>query len=128
MAKRADHVSAWVWVGVAVLGGVGSIARFFVNSLVSWHVGSDFPFGTLTVNLTGSLFVGLLTGLAVGGDLLVLAVAATLGSYTTFSTWMLQTQRLAQAANTHGAVVNVVLSLALGIAAVALGRAIGAQL
>jgi fluoride exporter len=58
----------------------------------------------------------------------VLAGTATLGSYTTFSTWMLETHRLAEDAKIRVAIVNIVLSLAVGIAAVALGRTIGGNL
>jgi fluoride exporter len=114
-----------VWAGVAVLGGLGAAGRFLVDALISARAGRDFPFGTLTINATGSLLLGLLTGLAVEGNLLVLAGTATLGSYTTFSTWMLETHRLAEDGEVVSAAINIVLSLALGIGAVALGRAIG---
>jgi CrcB protein len=128
-------MSAWVWVGVALLGGVGANARFLVHLLVSARAGTEFPFGTLVVNASGSLLLGLLTGLAIGGNALVLAGTATLGSYTTFSTWMLDTHRLAERGGgavgerRRGlAVLNVLISLALGIGAVAVGRAIGSGL
>jgi CrcB protein len=120
-------VSAWVWVGVALLGGVGATGRFLLDSLIAGRAERDFPFGTLTINATGALLLGLLTGLAVQGNLLVLAGTATLGSYTTFSTWMLETHRLAEDAEIPAAIVNILLSLAIGIAAAALGRTIGAH-
>lgn len=87
----------------------------------------DFPFGTLTINTTGALLLGLLTGLTVEGDVLVLAGTATLGSYTTFSTWMLESHRLAEDTQVPSAIVNVLLSLAVGVGAAALGRTIGAH-
>lgn len=120
-------MSAGVWVGVAALGGLGAVARFLIDSLISARASGDFPSGTLAVNASGSLLLGLLTGLAVTGNLLVLAGAATLGSYTTFSTWMLESQRLAEDAKAPAAIINVLLSLAVGIAAAALGRTIGAH-
>ena len=120
-------MSAWLWAGVAVLGGIGACGRFALDSLIAGRVGRDLPVGTLTVNATGALALGLLTGLAVEGNALLLAGTATLGSYTTFSTWMLETHRLAEDAQATGAIVNVVLSLALGIGAAALGNAIGAH-
>jgi CrcB protein len=89
--------------------------------------GGNFPLGVLAVNASGSLALGLLAGLAVSGDLLVLTGTATLGSYTTFSTWMFETQRLGEERWVRAAVLNVVVSLALGIAAVALGRTIGSH-
>lgn len=121
-------MSAWTWLGVAALGGVGAGARFLLDSLISLRVASDLPLGTLAVNASGSLLLGLLIGLAVAGNALVLAGTATLGSYTTFSTWMLETQRLAEDAKSPAAALNVLLSLFIGVSAAALGRTIGAHL
>jgi CrcB protein len=121
-------VSAWTWFGVALLGGIGAGARFLLDSLISARIASDLPLGTLAVNTSGSLLLGLLVGLAVTGNALVLAGTATLGSYTTFSTWMLETQRLAEDAKSPAAVLNVLLSLFVGLGAAALGRSIGAHL
>lgn len=121
-------MSAWVWGGVAALGGLGATARFLIDGLVDARTRGGFPAGTLLVNATGSLLLGLLTGLATSGELLVLAGTATLGSYTTFSTWMLETHRLTEDADMRGALVNVVVSLVVGIAAAALGRVAGAHL
>jgi CrcB protein len=114
-----------VWVGVGVLGGLGAIARFLVDGLVSARAGGGFPMGTLAVNVSGAILLGLLAGLAVHGDALLLAGTAVLGSYTTFSTWMLETHRLAEDGQGAAALANIVISLALGIAAAALGRWIG---
>jgi CrcB protein len=121
-------MSAWVWVAVALLGGIAAIARFMSDALIARRVDRDFPFGTLAVNASGALLLGLLTGFAVQGNLLVLAGTATLGSYTTFSTWMFESHRLAEDAEVSSAIVNVLLSLAIGVAAAALGRTIGAHL
>jgi CrcB protein len=120
-------VSAWLWLGVALLGGAGAGARFLLDALISARASGALPLGTLAVNASGSLLLGLLAGLAVGGSLLVLAGTATLGSYTTFSTWMLETQRLAEDARAPAAILNVLVSLAVGVAAAALGRTIGAH-
>jgi fluoride exporter len=117
-------MSAWTWLGVALLGGVGANARFLVHTLLAARVGGELPLATLVVNCSGSLLLGLLAGAALSGDALVLAGAATLGSYTTFSTWMLETELLAANGRRAPAVLNVLASLALGIGAVALGRAI----
>jgi CrcB protein len=74
------------------------------------------------------VILGLLSGLALGHDQALLAGTAAVGSYTTFSTWMLETQRLTEERQHGKALVNIVLSLAAGIAAAALGRLIGLQL
>jgi len=120
-------VSVWTWLGVAVLGGVGANARFLVHTAVAARARNDLPLGTLAVNASGSLLLGLLAGFSLSGDALVLAGTATLGSYTTFSTWMLETELLAVKGRRVAAVLNVVVSVALGLGAVALGRAVGGR-
>jgi CrcB protein len=121
-------MSAPIWVGVALLGGAGAIGRFLLDGWIAARTRGDLPLGTLVVNLSGALALGLLTGLALSGDALVLAGTATLGSYTTFSTWMLETQRLAEDAELPLALLNIALSLLAGVGAAALGRSIGAHL
>ncbi len=121
-------MSGWVWLGVAALGGAGAIARFLLDGAIAQRLGRGFPFGTLIVNLTGAVLLGLLAGLALKGDALVLAGTATLGSYTTFSTWMLETHRLGEDGDARVALLNAAIGLAAGIAAAAAGRAIGAHL
>jgi fluoride exporter len=120
-------MSVWVWLGVAGLGALAAAARLLLHTLIYARAGS-LQLGTFAVNVSGSLLLGLTAGLALSGSLLVLAGAATLGSYTTFSTWMLETQRLAEEERHHAALLNVAASVILGVAAVALGRAIGSRL
>jgi CrcB protein len=121
-------MSAWVWLGVAALGGIGATARFLLDSAIGRRFAGDFPAGTFAVNISGALLLGALSGLALSGTALLLAGTATLGSYTTFSTWMLESHRLAEDGDLRGAGLNIAASLAAGIAAAALGHAIGAQL
>ncbi len=121
-------MSAGLWLAVAVVGGAAAIGRFLLDSLVSGRSGRDLPFGTFAVNASGALALGLLAGLAASGDLLLLAGTAALGSYTTFSTWMLETQRLAEDAELRGALANCLISLAPGVAAALIGHAIGSSL
>ena len=117
-----------VWVAVVLIGGAGSVVRFLADGVAGSAAGRDFPVGTLAVNLSGAIMLGLLTGLALGHDEALLAGTAAVGSYTTFSTWMLETQRLAEERQHGKALVNVVLSLAAGVTAAALGRLIGQHL
>ena len=121
-------MSALVWIAVGLLGGIGALCRFFVDGIVSARAGRDFPIGTMVVNVTGAALLGMLVGLGLKGDRLVLAGTATLGSYTTFSTWMLETQRLAEDGELALAGANVLISLGVGLGAAALGRSIGAHL
>jgi fluoride exporter len=116
------------WVGVAALGCVGAIARFLLDVTISERAGSDFPLGTLAVNASGAFVLGFVAGVALRGDALVLVAGGLIGSYTTFSTWMLESQRLGEDGAGRAAVVNVVVSVAIGMVAVALGRALGEAL
>jgi CrcB protein len=118
-------MSFWVWVGIALLGGVGAIARFLIDAVISRAAGSDLPVGTFAINVSGAFALGLVTGLAVSGDALILIGTATLGSYTTFSTWMLETHRLRDDGRFKGAFANALISLVIGFGALALGRTIG---
>jgi CrcB protein len=119
-------VSVLVWLGVGLLGGLGAILRFRLDALVELHAGGEFPLGTLTVNLVGSFVLGILYGTGVGGDGLLLAGTATIGSFTTFSTWMFETERLMEDGDDALALVNVVVSLGAGLAVAVAGWAIGA--
>lgn len=117
-----------VWIGVAVLGGAGSLLRFRLDAAVQSRTAGEFPVGTLAVNLLGSFCLGLLTGLSVSGDTLLLAGTALLGSFTTFSTWMLETERAAEDGETRIAIANLTVPLGAGLAAAVAGWAIGALL
>jgi CrcB protein len=121
-------MSVLVWACVTLIGGAGSLLRFYVDGLVSSAGGRGFPFGTLAVNLSGAAVLGLIAGLAVGGDAALLAGTAAVGSYTTFSTWMLESQRLTEERQHARALLNVVGSLVLGLVAAELGRLTGAAL
>jgi CrcB protein len=121
-------MSVLLWTAVVLIGGAGSVLRFLVDGVVSSAAGRDFPFGTLVVNISGAVILGLLAGLTLGHDAALLAGTAAVGSYTTFSTWMLETQRLAEEREHRNVVLNIVVSLVLGVAAAWLGRLIGTHL
>lgn len=116
------------WGGVGVLAVMGALARITVDMVVRRRVRPHFPFPTLAVNASGSLMLGVLAGAGTAGWPLRLAGAALIGSFTTFSTWMLESGRLAEEGELLAAGVNVVGSLLLGLGAVALGWSIGAAL
>ena len=84
--------------------------------------------GTLAVNLSGTFVLGLLAGVALTGNAMLLAGSATIGSYTTFSTWMLETHSLAEDRRRTAAIANVLVSVVVGLGAVALGRVLGGAL
>src|SRR6202035_3010500 len=89
-------VSLLLWAGVVLIGGTGSVVSFLADGLVAASAGRGFPYGTFVVNVSGAAILGLLSGLALGPDQALLAGTAAVGSYTTFSTWMLETQRLGE--------------------------------
>ena len=117
-----------VWGGVLVLGGAGAVLRFLVDRAVARRVARPFPFGTLTVNLTGAVLLGFLSGLTLSHHAALLAGTALVGSYTTFSTWMLETQRLGEERQVWPAVANIVVSVVVGVAAAVAGQWIAGRL
>jgi CrcB protein len=121
-------MSLVVWLTVAVIGGMGSVLRFLVDRAVGTWAGGGMPVGTMVVNVSGALVLGFVTGLALDSQAALLAGTALVGSYTTFSTWMLETQRLVEERQVRAAVANLLVSVVLGVAAAALGRLLGANL
>jgi CrcB protein len=117
-----------LWGGVLLAGGAGAVLRFLVDRAVARRAARSFPFGTLAVNISGAALLGLLGGLALNRHAALLADTAFIGSYTTFSTWMLETQRLSEERQVRDAVANVVASIVLGIAAAVLGQWIAGRL
>lgn len=112
-----------VWVGVALLGGVGALARFSLDGAVARRVAVDFPWGTWSVNVVGALLAGAVAGAGATGSARTLIAVGALGSFSTFSTWMLETQRLAEERRPGLALVNLAGGLAAGLAAAAAGWA-----
>jgi CrcB protein len=115
---------------LVVLGGlVGAPARYLTDLAVQSRHASRLPWGTLTVNVVGSLVLGVAAGLSATGHvpLWVLTLVGTgfCGALTTFSTFSFETFRLLDERLWLTAVVNVVASVAAGLAAVALGFWVG---
>ena len=119
---------SWIWLGVGVLGGLGSVARMFVDRAVSRISRNSLPVGTLAVNLTGGTVLGVLAGGSFGPKTVLLLGAGFLGGYTTFSTWMFETERLAREGAPRLAALNLVLPATLGLVATGLGWLLGATL
>jgi CrcB protein len=122
----------YIWVGLG--GALGSIARFWVSGVVARHVGETFPWGTLIVNVTGSLIIGFFAT-ATGPDGRWLAAPSMrqfvmlgiCGGYTTFSSFSLQTLDLVRDGEYFRAGANSVLSLILCLAGVWVGHALAAS-
>ena len=116
------------WTGVGALSAIGALARFVIGDDVQRRLRRTFPIGILVVNTSGSFALGVLAGAGESGWSLRLAGAALLGSYTTFSTWMFDSQQLVARRDLRGALLNIAGSLLLGLAAVALGWLVGRTL
>lgn len=114
-------MSILIWAAVLVIGGTGAVTRFVVDRAVARRTARPFPFGTLAVNLSGAVLLGFLSALTLGHTAALLAGTAFVGAYTTFSTWMFETQRLAEERQFAPAAANVAVSVVLGLAAAALG-------
>lgn len=119
----------YTYVLVAIGGAIGSVSRFWLNGLISNTVGQTFPWGTLTINVTGSFIIGLfatLTGpegrLFVPGEWRIFFMIGICGGYTTFSSFSLQTLTLAQDGEWLWAGLNVVMSVIFCLLAVWLGH------
>ncbi len=113
---------------VVMAGGGGAVARFAVDAAVESGRLGLFPWGTLVVNLSGTVLLGLVVGLAAPHRVMEVVGTAAIGSYTTFSTWMLETHRPAEDGESRLAWLNVVAGLVLGLVAIWLGRVLGRAL
>jgi fluoride exporter len=116
------------WVGIGALGALGAYARFYVGGAVTARRPSDFPLGTFVVNLTGSLALGVLVGMSAEETVLLLVGTGLLGGYTTFSTWMVEAQRLGEDAAWTPMWLYLVGSMLAGVATAGLGWIIGAAI
>lgn len=79
-----------VALGVAILGGLGAALRYVLDTLISRRVGRQLPWGTISVNVLGSLLAGIVVGLAIRGNLstdaMTMVSVGLLGGFTTAST------------------------------------------
>ena len=115
---------------VGLTAGVGAVLRYLVDRAVQSRHDAVFPFGTLTVNVTGSLFLGVVTGLGLHHglpqDVVVVCGAGLAGGYTTLSTWAWETLALVEDGAVGQAALNVVGTLAACLAAAGAGLALAA--
>jgi CrcB protein len=122
------------YISVALGSIVGAVARFLVSVLSVSQFGDGFPWGTLFVNVTGSFAIGFYAALTgPDGRLLVSArqrlfvMVGICGGYTTFSSFSLETLRLAQSGNIRTAFVYLLVSAITWIASVWIGYALAAR-
>jgi len=120
-----------VYIGIG--GFVGAIARYALDGWVADRVGRSFPLGTMVVNLSGALIIGILFALtieraALSPELRGPLMIGLIGSYTTFSTLVLESWRMAEDGAWLLATTNLAASGLLGVGALIAGLAIGRAL
>ena len=111
-------------------GALGAISRYLVQGWVQDFSGGRFPWGTFAVNISGSFLLGLVFALAMDRGVLspevrVPVMIGFIGSYTTFSTLMLESWTLAEDGDLVLVLANLGLSVLVGMVAVVAGLAVG---
>jgi CrcB protein len=112
-------------VGVGLAAALGSVCRYLLDQVVQHQHDQSFPWGTFVINVSGSLALGLTIGLAAHQGLApvptTLIGVGFLGGYTTWSTYLWESLALAEAGAVGQAALNLLGSLAAGLAAAAAG-------
>ena len=115
-------------LAVLLGGAIGAPSRWFVDQLVRSRHDTDFPWGTFVINVSGSLLLGLITGLVLYhglGDVPRVALGTGFcGAYTTFSTYSYETVELLERGDVGRGVANALGSMAVGLAAAGVGLAL----
>jgi CrcB protein len=132
MLRAIEEIAMGEWISVAVGGAVGSVLRYGTGIAVARALGGAFPWGTLVVNVLGSILIGWFASatlpqgnLAAHNDMRILVMTGFCGGFTTFSAFSLQTLGLLQEGAIIAALANIALSVGLCLAAVAAGWMIG---
>lgn len=113
-------------LAIAVGGAFGALFRFWMSNGIYGLLGRNFPYGTLAVNVLGSLLMGflyvmLVDKLALGPHWRAALLIGLLGAFTTFSTFSMETLNLVEAGEAFKALLNVLLSVSLCLVATWLG-------
>ena len=120
-------------LSIAAGGALGALLRFWTAGSVQLLFGGSFPLGTLVVNVSGSLAMGLLyvlllERLNVGAEWRAALLVGLLGAYTTFSTFSIETLNLLETGEVAKAGLNVLLSVSMCLVACWTGMIVGRQL
>ena len=123
----AGHLSNYVWIALGAV--VGASARYFLSTLIARDFASAFPYGTLLINLTGSLVLGFFLVFSTERALLdprwrLLVAVGFCGSYTTFSSYAFESFALMEQGQWLLSGINIVASNALCLAGVLAGAAL----
>lgn len=125
-------MSNTAWLAFLVAAAVGAPARYLIDGVVQDGTEDAFPWGTLVVNVSGCLLLGVITGLGLyhglGTTTRTVLGSGGMGAYTTFSTFSFETVRLAEEGGVNPALRNVALSFLVSLAAAAFGLALAAAI
>jgi CrcB protein len=123
----------YVWVALG--GALGSMGRYYATALMVRLTGPQFPWGTILINVTGSLVIGLVASMTAAGgrlaapeELRVFVMTGVCGGFTTFSSFSLQTMGLLRDGKPAEALANVLLSVVVCVLAAAVGYSAGLAL
>jgi CrcB protein len=101
---------------VAIGGTLGSLSRFFISSRISERYSGAYPLGTFIINLAGAFLLGVITAIPVTFSIYAFAAIGFLGSFTTFSTFMVESFSLFQSGEKKNAILYLIISMMAGIA------------
>jgi CrcB protein len=109
-------------LAIAAGGSIGAVLRYLMSTGIHSWLGRGFPYGTLTVNIIGSLLMGLLyelflQRLSVSPEVRALLLVGFLGAFTTFSTFSIETINLIEQGDLIKAIINVLASVILCVLA-----------
>ncbi len=117
-------------LALALAGSFGTLARYGLSGFVQKYNSASFPWGTITVNITGCFFAGLMwslfeSRLHISGEIRTVVLVGFMGAFTTFSTMILETSHLLRSSEWLYAAGNLTIQNGLGFFALFIGLALG---
>ncbi len=102
-----------IWVGIG--GAFGSLSRYQLGKIIARRSKSTFPWGTIVINISGAILLGVVSGMGAGSHLSLLVADGFLGAFTTFSTFMYEGFNLIKGNKKKSALAYMLITLLGGI-------------